>query len=129
MFMRDPANSSEADSNHYAFPLPFSPVVDATTRKVVRVDILPTGIDEETGEILPWVSQPPNEYIPEAQASLRDDVKPLQIVQPEGVGYRVETLGESGYKISWQKWTFQVGFNQREGMVLYDVRNLTVILY
>ncbi len=27
LYMRDPANASELDSNHYAFPLPISPVL------------------------------------------------------------------------------------------------------
>lgn len=122
--MRDPANSSEPDSNHYAFPLPLSPVMDATTKKIVRVDRIPMGGDlsiPALDEIKPYKVHPPNEYIPEAQESIRQDVKPLHVVQPEGVSFRVTPLGETGQIIEWQKWKFQVGFNHREGMVLYNV--------
>ena len=121
LYMRDPNNSSEADSCHYAFPLPISPVIDPVTLEVIRVDILPTGLDDKVEPVKPWLPRPPNEYIPEAQASLRTDLKPLQVVQPEGVSFTVEPFSEMGRLIRWQKWDFKVGFNQREGMVLYDV--------
>ncbi|KAH7627784.1 copper amine oxidase [Sordaria sp. MPI-SDFR-AT-0083] len=121
IYMRDPNNSSEADSCHYAFPLPISPVIDPVTLEVIRVDILPTGLDDKVEPVKPWLPRPPNEYIPEAQASLRTDLKPLQVVQPEGVSFTVEPFSEMGRLIRWQKWDFKVGFNQREGMVLYDV--------
>lgn len=121
LYMRDPNNSSEPDSCHYSFPLPISPVIDPATLEVIRVDILPTGLDEKVKPLEPWQSRPPNEYIPEAQASLRTDLKPLQVVQPEGVSFSVEPFSDMGRLIRWQKWDFKVGFNQREGMVLYDV--------
>ena len=121
LYMRDPNNSSEADSCHYAFPIPISPVLDPSTYELIRIDILPTGLDEKVKPLEPWKPTPPNEYIPEAQASLRTDLKPLRVVQPEGVSFTVENFSEMGRLIRWQKWDFKVGFNQREGMVLYDV--------
>ncbi|EDU41499.1 copper methylamine oxidase precursor [Pyrenophora tritici-repentis Pt-1C-BFP] len=120
LYLRDPMNPSEADSNHYAMPLPISPVVSTATMKVIRVDILPTGADNTIKPVGKYKIQPPNEYIPEAQ-KLRTDLKPLNVVQPEGASFQVQQQGTSNV-ISWQKWTFRVGFNQREGMVLYDVR-------
>lgn len=120
LYMRDPAHPDEADSNHYAFPLPISPVVDTTTWKVIRIDIMPTGKDNTIKPIQPWTQKPGNEYIPEHQ-KLRTDVKPLQIVQPEGASFTVKEEGQSSV-IDWQKWRFRVGFNAREGIVLYDVR-------
>ena len=113
-------NSSEADSNHYAMPLPISPVVSTETMKVIRVDLLPTSADNTIKPVGKYKIQPPNEYIPEAQ-TLRTDLKPLHVVQPEGASFQVQEQGTSSV-ISWQKWSFRVGFNQREGMVLYDVR-------
>ena len=68
LYMRDPNNSSEPDSCHYAFPLPISPVVDTVTMKVVRIDTLPTGLDGKTRPIEPWKPVGPNEYLPEAQS-------------------------------------------------------------
>ncbi|GLU13182.1 hypothetical protein SLE2022_298270 [Rubroshorea leprosula] len=46
----------------------------------------------------------------------RSDVKPLQIVQPEGPSFRV-----NGYYVEWQKWNFRIGFTPKEGLVLYSV--------
>ncbi|KAK3937146.1 copper amine oxidase 1 [Diplogelasinospora grovesii] len=121
LYMRDPQNSSEADSCHYAFPLPISPVVDPATLELIRIDIMPTGLDEKVKAVQPWQPVPPSEYIPEAQPQLRTDLKPLRVVQPEGASFAVENFSEMGKLLRWQKWNFKVGFNQREGMVLYDV--------
>jgi primary-amine oxidase len=121
LYMRDPANAAELDSNHYAFPLAISPVLDTEDYKVIRIDQLPTGADATVKPTQPWVPHTANEYISEHQ-TLRTDLKPLQVVQPEGASFTVTAAGETGEVVSWQKWTFRVGFNQREGMILYDVR-------
>lgn len=120
MYMRDPMNPSEADSNHYALPLAISPVVDTEQWKVIRIDFLPTGADNSIKETTPYKVLPPNEYIPEHQ-ELRTDMKPLNVIQPEGASFTATKTGETGELIEWQKWSFRVGFNQREGTVLYDV--------
>jgi primary-amine oxidase len=120
LYVRDPKNPDEKDSNHYAMPLSISPVVSAETMKVTRIDILPTGADNTIKEPGPYKVQPANEYISEAQ-NLRKDLKPLNVVQPEGASFKVSNFSEQGHAIEWQKWSFKVGFNQREGMVLYDV--------
>jgi primary-amine oxidase len=112
-------NPTEADSNHYALPLPISPVVTTENMKVIRIDILPTGVDNTIKELQPYKIKPPNEYIPEHQ-KLRTDLKPLNVIQPQGASFQVVQEGTSSV-LSWQKWQFRVGFNQREGMVLYDV--------
>lgn len=122
LYLRDPANPSEVDSNHYAFPLPISPVFDAATQELIRIDHLPTGLDNTTENYTkPYRAVPANEYLPEHQ-SLRTDLKPLHVVQPEGASFTVTQSGETDHMISWQKWSFRVGYNIREGMVLYDVR-------
>ncbi|KAF3959613.1 hypothetical protein CMV_015593 [Castanea mollissima] len=46
----------------------------------------------------------------------RSDVKPLQIIQPEGPSFRV-----NGNFVQWQKWNFRVGFTPREGLIIYSV--------
>ena len=101
-------------------PLTISPVVDCETMRVTRIDYLPTGLDNTVKEPSTYKVQPANEYIPEAQ-TLRTDVKPLNVVQPEGASFQVRNFSEQGQTVTWQKWEFKVGFNQREGMVLYDV--------
>lgn len=120
LYMRDPMNSSDADSNHYALPLAISPVIDSVSCEVIRIDFLPTGRDHSTKGTQPYKIQPPNEYTPEHQ-ELRQDLKPLNVIQPEGASFTVTKAGETGEVIEWQKWSFRVGFNYREGMVLYDV--------
>ncbi|KAJ4364306.1 hypothetical protein N0V95_000818 [Ascochyta clinopodiicola] len=120
LYLRDPNNAAEADSNHYAMPIPISPVLSTETMKVIRIDNMPTGADNTIKPVEKYKVQPPNEYIPEAQ-TLRTDLKPLNVVQPEGASFKVQQEGTSSV-VSWQKWNFRVGFNQREGMVLYDVR-------
>lgn len=101
-------------------PISISPVIDAATMKVTRIDYLPTGVDNTIKEPSPYKVQPANEYIPEAQ-NLRTDLKPLNVIQPEGASFKVSNYSEMGRTIEWQKWEFKVGFNLREGMVLYDV--------
>ncbi|KAI9801717.1 MAG: hypothetical protein M1833_002399 [Piccolia ochrophora] len=121
LYTRDPMNAEEADSNHYAMPLDISPVVDAVTLKVTRIDKLPTGADNQLKATQPHKTRLPNEYMPKYQKP-RSDLKPLQVIQPEGASFTVTQQGETGQMISWQKWSFRVGFNQREGVVLYDIR-------
>lgn len=120
LYMRDPSNPSEVDSCHYAFPLPISPIISTESMKVIKVQILPTGADATAKPVEPYTPRPANEYLSEYQ-TLRTDVKPLQVVQPEGASFTVTEQGTSTI-LEWQKWSMRVGFNQREGMVLYDVR-------
>ncbi|KAH8819790.1 copper amine oxidase [Xylogone sp. PMI_703] len=120
LYLLDPKNPADKDGNHYAMPLAISPVISAETMKVTRIDILPTGVDNTVKETTPYKIQPPNEYMPEYQ-DLRTDLKPLNVVQPEGASFQVSKFSELGHTVQWQKWEFKVGFNFREGMVLYDV--------
>ncbi|KAI7729153.1 hypothetical protein M8C21_022046, partial [Ambrosia artemisiifolia] len=46
----------------------------------------------------------------------RSDVKPLQILQPNGPSFRV-----NGQYVEWQKWNFRIGFTPREGLVIHSV--------
>lgn len=92
--------------------------------EVTRVDILPTGADNTPNPLRPYQIRPPNEYVPEYQ-ELRKDLKPLNVVQPEGASFQATQQGLSSV-IEWQKWQFRVGFNQREGMVIYDVRSSSI---
>ena len=47
---------------------------------------------------------------------MRKDLKPVDIVQPEGPSFTVE-----GNQVEWQKWKFRVGFTSREGLVLHTI--------
>jgi primary-amine oxidase len=55
-------------------------------------------------------------YAAEAVGPLRDDLKPLDIIQPEGASFQVE-----GQLVTWQKWSMRIGFTPREGLVLHEI--------
>jgi primary-amine oxidase len=61
---------------------------------------------------------PPNRagYYPEDQPSMRTDLKPLEITQPDGPSFTVE-----GNLIRWQKWQFRIAFDPYEGLVLHEI--------
>jgi primary-amine oxidase len=58
------------------------------------------------------------EYVPRLVPGLRlrDDIRPLEIIQPEGASFTLD-----GRLLRWQKWSLRVGFNHREGLVLHTV--------
>ncbi len=55
-------------------------------------------------------------YYPEHNGPLRTDLKPLEIVQPEGPSFEVD-----GNLVRWQKWSFRFGMDPLEGLVLWTV--------
>lgn len=97
------------DSNPYANPvngLHF--VVDLNSVELLDVeDDYAVESPNVMGEYLP-------KYVPDQ--NLRDDIKPLDITQPEGISFTLE-----GNLLKWQKWSMRVGFNYREGLVLHTV--------
>ena len=58
-----------------------------------------------------------SEYHPDLRPHPRTTTKPYRVVQPEGPSFRV-----NGHQVIWEKWTFRVGFNYREGLTLHDIR-------
>ncbi len=82
------------------------PVVDLLEKRVLRV---------EDGGVLP-LPPDPGHYRAEAQASLRPPLARLEITQPEGPDFRVD-----GHAVTWQSWSFRVGFTPREGLVLHTL--------
>ena len=55
-------------------------------------------------------------YLPDDVGPLRADLRPLDITQPEGPSFTVE-----GNLVRWQRWSFRVGFDPYEGLVLHTV--------
>jgi primary-amine oxidase len=51
-----------------------------------------------------------------AFSALRDDVRPIDITQPEGASFTID-----GHEVRWQKWRLRIGFNAKEGLVLHEV--------
>ena len=105
-FARSWLRASPTD-NGYARPIEgVIAVVDLNDMKVLRV--------EDHGV----VPIPPNDgnYAAEFVKDFRPDLKPLDVVQPEGPSFSVD-----GNLVSWQKWSFRVGYTRREGLVLHGV--------
>ncbi|KAK5064747.1 hypothetical protein LTR84_000581 [Exophiala bonariae] len=120
-FGRD-TRSGNPDSNFYAYPLPFIPILDVTKGEIVRVDRLATGgkgdaIDATTVSKDVIGHCKTSEYVPELlKNGTRKTLKPLNVLQPEGASFSVD-----GGLIEWQNWRFRVGFNPREGATVHDV--------
>jgi len=88
-----------------------------TSQALVDIIRLPTGPDSTVNQEAVYVPHEAKEYHHDLQSQPeREDLKPLIVLQPQGVSFSID-----GYLIRWQKWRFRLGFNWREGMVLYDV--------
>lgn len=111
------AKSDHPQANHYSWPLKLSPVFDIVTQELVRLDYIPSGLDMNvTADTIR--DKEVVEYHPELTGlAPREGLKPLHVVQPEGASFHCD-----GNKVYWQKWSFTVGFNYREGPVLYNVK-------
>jgi len=95
------------DDNAYAHPIDgLVTYVDLTNKRVLAV------VDDE---LLPIPEEDSN-FHDDNGISPRTDLKPLEIHQPEGPSFTVDD-----WEVSWQKWSFRVSMNAREGMVLHDI--------
>ncbi len=94
--------------NGYAHPIEgVVALVDLIDGKVVHL------VDEP--EVVPIPKKKRN-YNRAAYPNTRSDVKPLDIVQKDGPGFKVD-----GWKVDWQRWSLRVGFSAREGLTLNQV--------
>jgi primary-amine oxidase len=95
---------NQAGDNPYARPIAnLHPVIDLRRRRLLRID---------DGDLVPLPPESTALIHPEP----RQDLKPLEITQPEGASFTVE-----GNSVRWQKWQFRLGFNVREGMTLHAI--------
>jgi primary-amine oxidase len=84
-------------------------MVDVITREVLDViDYVELPVPEEDGNfhLQEWVGRPP-----------RAGLKPIEITQPEGPSFTIDADGV----LQWAGWSFQVGFDQREGLVFHNI--------
>ncbi len=97
--------SDESLDNPYARPIAgLHPIIDLQNMTILRIDDFGVApLPPDTGKLT--VDKP------------RSDIKPLQIVQPEGPSFEVE-----GHLVKWQKWHIRIGFNVREGIILHDIK-------
>jgi primary-amine oxidase len=96
------------DGNPYAHPVSgLKVVVDMNTLELLELEN-----DHDHGQ--PDVDA---EYVPGPwTGEQRIDLKPLHITQPDGVSFTLD-----GTELRWQKWSMRLGFNHREGPVIYQV--------
>ncbi len=89
---------------------------DLDAMEVVRVDdhgVVP--LPPRAGDYTPAALTDPNNH-PHVPNGLRTDLKPIEIVQPDGASFEVD-----GHAVRWQKWRFRIGFTYREGLVLHTI--------
>ena len=79
-------------------------------------------VDMARGEVLEVIDTgvvpiPPEcgNYYPESNP-VREDLKPIEITQPEGASYSVQ-----GNHVRWQKWSLRVSMDSVEGLILHEV--------
>lgn len=82
--------------------------VDVTAKKVTQVlDFGPVPVPAEHG----------NYTDPEMVGEVRTSQKPIEITQPEGPSFTVA----DGNHVEWERWSLDVGFDMREGLVLQNI--------
>jgi primary-amine oxidase len=100
-FLRD-----QPTDNGYARPIEgLVAIVDMGTGEVLEVQdhgVVP--IPEDRGSYLAA------DHVP------RTDLKPLEIVQPDGPSFTID-----GHRIDWQRWSLRVSMDPYEGLVLHTV--------
>ena len=94
--------------NPYAHHLTgLHPVVDLNTMELLEIE------DNYQGGTDPEVM---GEYLPDLLPMRLREVAPLEISQPDGVGFTLD-----GTLLRWQNWQLRLGFNHRESLVLHQV--------
>ena len=81
--------------------------VDLIERRVVQL------VDHE---VMPVPKEEGNFDDPAYVGPARTTLRPIEITQPEGPSFTVD-----GDAVRWENWTFRVGFDPREGLVLHQI--------
>ncbi|KIK02221.1 hypothetical protein K443DRAFT_536129 [Laccaria amethystina LaAM-08-1] len=132
--------------NLYAHPMDFIPIVDVHKEECLHIDFPPHYVRTPEGVIKlsadsttpPSINAdalgasgreripPPRrawDFLPDLMADTeeggytpRTDVKPLHVVQPEGVSFKID-----GHVLEWQNWKMHVAFSHREGIALSTI--------
>lgn len=85
---------------------------------VAYVDVTNHAVDQvlDIG-VMPVPEEHGNYTDPELTGPLRTTQKPFEITQPEGPSFTVT----GGNHVEWEKWSLDVGFDMREGLVLHNI--------
>ena len=81
-------------------------IVDTNTSEIVKTI---------EGEPIPLPEQHAN-YDAESVGALRTDLRPIEILQPDGASFTVD-----GQELSWQRWRMHLSLDPVEGLVLRRV--------
>ena len=96
------------NENFYAHPIEgLNAVVDLSTAEIIRVDdygVSPIPMGEAN-------------YEAQLVRSDRKPLKPIDIQQPQGVEFTL-----NGRHLTWDRWSFVIGFNAREALTFHDVQ-------
>ena len=93
--------------NGYARPVEgVMAFVDLENERMIRVD--------DHG-VVPMPPEHGN-YDPASVGRMREDLRPIEITQPEGPSFQVD-----GHEVRWQKWSFRISLHPTQGLVLHDV--------
>lgn len=84
---------------------------------VAFVDVMNKSVDKvHDYQVVPIPEESGNFDDLAVTGSMRTTQKPIEITQPEGPSFAV-----SGNLVDWEKWSFRVGFDAREGLVLHQI--------
>lgn len=135
--------SESKDDNLYAHPMDFFPILNSDTFEVMHIDFA-SHRTMKGGELSAETTAPPTleansfeaagrerimppveqfEYLPEflekqeGFKGMRTDLKPLHVVQPEGVSFKM-----TGNVIEWQKWKMHIGESSCPSGVVHGLR-------
>src|SRR5690606_36729731 len=81
--------------------------VDLVARKVIKL------VDHA---VIPVPKKEHNHTDPAYTGPPRTTLKPLEITQPQGASFTVD-----GDAVTWDSWRLRIGFDAREGLVLYQI--------
>ncbi len=100
----------QADPHDYAWSHPVDGVaayLDLIERRVFRVvDEFERPVPAESGDY----------DDPAVRGPLRNDLRPIEITQPEGPSFTLD-----GTSLRWQNWSMRIGFDAREGLTLHQI--------
>lgn len=84
---------------------------------VAYVDLVERAVVEVVDHaVTPIPSEEGNFDDPQQVGPARADLRPIEITQPEGPSFRVD-----GDRVDWHNWSFRIGFDAREGLVLHQI--------
>ncbi|WP_440103319.1 primary-amine oxidase [Glutamicibacter mishrai] len=85
---------------------------------VVYIDTIAQKVDRLLDlQVVPVPETHGNYTDPELTGPVRTTQKPIEITQPEGASFTVD----AGNHVQWEKWSLDIGFDMREGLVLYNI--------